>query len=225
MGATTVWERWNSVEPDGRISGTEMNSLNHYSYGSIVEWMFRDMCGINPVEDGAGFKRFRIAPKPNYRIARAAATLDSASGRIESAWEIEGGMLRFRFTVPFDSVAEIALPDADAAAVRAALEGPGAEDLRQAGRDVILTVGPGEYAVRYAPTVPYRKTYSIDSSWAEVKANPRAFEIAAREFHFKEDHIPFEQELCTLREMSWGPFTTLTQAERDRLDAMLRAIE
>ncbi len=225
MGATTVWERWNSVEPDGRISGTEMNSLNHYSYGSIVEWMFRDMCGINPVEDGAGFKRFRIAPKPNYRIARAAATLDSASGRIESAWEIEGGMLRFRFTVPFDSVAEIALPDADAAAVRAALEGPGAEDLRQAGRDVILTVGPGEYAVRYAPTVPYRRTYSIDSSWAEVKADPRAFEIAAREFHFKEDHIPFEQELCTLREMSWGPFTTLTQAERDRLDAMLRAIE
>ena len=45
MGATTVWERWNSVEPDGKISGTEMNSLNHYSYGSIVEWMFRNMAG------------------------------------------------------------------------------------------------------------------------------------------------------------------------------------
>ena len=41
MGATTIWERWNSVEPDGRMSGTAMNSLNHYSYGSIVEWMFR----------------------------------------------------------------------------------------------------------------------------------------------------------------------------------------
>ena len=59
MGATTIWERWNSVMPDGKVSGTEMNSMNHYSYGSIVEWMFRDMLGINPVEDAPGFKRFR----------------------------------------------------------------------------------------------------------------------------------------------------------------------
>lgn len=67
MGATTIWERWNSVEPDGRMSGTAMNSLNHYSYGSIVEWMFRNMAGINPCEEGAGFKKFRIA---RHRIIR-----------------------------------------------------------------------------------------------------------------------------------------------------------
>ena len=45
MGATTVWERWNSVLPDGHISGTGMNSLNHYAYGSIVEWMYRICAG------------------------------------------------------------------------------------------------------------------------------------------------------------------------------------
>ena len=48
MGATTVWERWNSILPDGSISGTGMNSLNHYAYGSIVDWMYRNLCGLNP---------------------------------------------------------------------------------------------------------------------------------------------------------------------------------
>ncbi len=57
MGATTVWERWNSVLPDGRISGTAMNSLNHYAYGSIVGWMYRDVLGINPVEEAPALRR------------------------------------------------------------------------------------------------------------------------------------------------------------------------
>lgn len=221
MGATTVWERWNSVEPDGKISGTEMNSLNHYSYGSIVEWMFRDMCGINPSEDAPGFKRFTLSPKPNYQIGSAEAVLDSAAGRIESAWKLEGGKLSFRFAVPFDTEAEITLPDADAETIRA----QGMKDARQDGANVVFTVGAGTYAFEYAPTTPYRKVYSLDSSWAEVQQNRKALNIAKQMFHFKEDHIPFEKELCTLREMSWGPFTSLTREEREALDKALREIE
>ena len=225
MGATTIWERWNSVEPDGKISGTEMNSLNHYSYGSIVEWMFRDMCGINPCENGAGFKCFRLAPKPNYQIGSAKATLDSAAGHIESAWKIEKGALSFRFIVPFDSTAEVVLPDANVDAIHAGLKGKQVADLRQTGRDVVFTAEPGEYAFRYEPTTPYRRTYSLDSSWEEIKANSEALEIVAQAFRFKEDHIPFEHELCTLREMSWSPFTGISQEERNRLDAQLRALK
>ena len=224
MGATTVWERWNSVEPDGRISGTEMNSLNHYSYGSIVEWMFRDMLGINPLEDGAGFKRFRVAPKPNYQIGSARAVLNSAAGRIESEWKLEDGRLSFRFAVPFDTEAEIILPDADAEAIRSQCAEMNAKDVRQAGGDVALIAGPGAFAFEYVPTTPYRRIYSLDSSWAEIKAKPEALEIVMREFQFKEDHIPFEKELCTLREMSWGPFTGMTQAQRDTIDGMLREV-
>jgi alpha-L-rhamnosidase len=65
LGATTIWERWNSLNPDGSISSTSMNSFNHYAYGSIVEWMYRDMCGLNPCsgEDGVvGFRSALIAP-------------------------------------------------------------------------------------------------------------------------------------------------------------------
>lgn len=227
MGATTVWERWNSVESDGRISGTEMNSLNHYAYGSIVEWMFRDMCGISPCEDAPGFKRFRIVPRPCYRLGSASATLNAAAGRIESGWRLEDGRLCFRFVIPFDSRAEITLPDADVDAIRPQCAGGNVIEgsLRQSGRDVTLCAGTGTLTFSYAPTAPYRKVYSLDSSWKEIKENPKALQIAVREFHFKEDHIPFEQELCTLREMSWAPFTALTQEERDRLDALLRRVE
>ena len=221
MGATTIWERWNSVEPDGSISGTEMNSLNHYSYGSIVEWMFRNMAGINPCEDGAGFKRFRLAPMPNYQIGGAEATLDSAAGRIESAWRIDGGKLCFRFVVPFDARAEIVLPDADVEEIRR----QGAVDAVQDGSSVTFTAGAGEYAFSYVPTTPYRKVYSLDSTWEELKANPKTRELLRREYTTKEDHIPFEKELCTLREMTWGPFTCVPEEQRQRLDELLREIE
>ena len=213
--------------PDGKVSGTEMNSMNHYSYGSIVEWMFRDMLGINPVEDAPGFKRFTVAPKPNYQIGSAAAKLDSASGLIESEWAIEGSRLRFGFTVPFDTRAEIVLPDAEASVIEAQCQGqnvvPGS--VRQQGADVIFTANPGRYGFTYAPTTPYRKVYSLDSSWEELKANPKAMEIIRREYTFKEDHIPFEKELCTLREMSWGPFTSMTEEQRQRIDRLLREVE
>ena len=221
MGATTVWERWNSVEPDGRMSGTEMNSLNHYSYGSIVEWMFRDMCGINPMEEGPGFKAFRLAPKPNYQIAGAEAKLDSAAGRIESAWELREGKLFFRFVVPFDSRAQIVLPDVGADAIRSQFDG----EVFQDGSDVSLTAGPGEYRFVYAPTTPYRRVYSLDTSWAELKADPKAFALVAQEFPPAAERIPFEKELCTLREMTWGPFTSFTAEQRERLDEHLRQLD
>ncbi|MCQ2501950.1 MAG: family 78 glycoside hydrolase catalytic domain, partial [Lachnospiraceae bacterium] len=67
LGATTVWERWNSMEADGSVSSTGMNSFNHYAYGSIGEWMFKTMGGISPDLEKPGFKRAIIRPIPDYR--------------------------------------------------------------------------------------------------------------------------------------------------------------
>lgn len=230
MGATTIWERWNSVEPGGKISGTEMNSLNHYSYGSIVEWMFRNMAGINPCEEYPGFKRFRIAPMPNYRIGKSEVRLRAASGRIESAWEIDGKMLKFRFTVPFDTEAEIVLPDAEAEVIRqqagSADGGKAGEDaIRQDGKNVVFLAGAGSYAFCYEPTTPYRKTYSLDSTWEELNENPKTRAILEQEYYF--ERIPFEKELCTLEELTWAPFTGrgVTKEKREKLDRMLRGVE
>lgn len=111
MGATTIWERWNSILPDGSISDTGMNSLNHYSYGSIVEWMYRDVCGIQPLEDTPGFRRFVLAPKPDPSLGFARAVFHSPAGRIESDWRYEDKQLHYRFLVPFSTSASLVLPD------------------------------------------------------------------------------------------------------------------
>lgn len=222
MGATTIWERWNSVEPDGKISGTEMNSLNHYAYGSIVEWMFRNMVGMNPCEKEAGFKKIRIAPMPNYKIRSAFGRLRSAAGMIESAWEIEGKQLKFRFTVPFDTKAEIILPDADGETIRQAAVG--VESVSQDGNNVKVFAEAGTYEFSYKPTAPYRKIYSIDSPWKELKENPKTWAILKKEYD-KADRIAFEKELCTLEERTWGPFTSVSQEQREKLDRLLREVE
>ncbi len=226
MGATTIWERWNSVEPDGKISGTAMNSLNHYSYGSIVEWMFRNMAGINPCEEGVGFKKFRIAPMPNYQIGRAQAKLRAASGTIESAWEIDGKQLRFRFMVPFDTEAEIVLPDAEADVIRRQADCRQSEkpDIRQDGKNVVFRAGAGSYEFCYEPTTPCRKIYSLDTPFEELKENPKTRAILEREYVL--DGGTFEKELCTLEEMTWGPFTGYGVDEefREKLDRLLREV-
>lgn len=111
MGATTVWERWNSILPDGKISGTGMNSLNHYAYGSIVDWMYRNMLGLNPTEEAPGYKKAVIRPQPDPRIPWAELTMDTAAGQYQVAWRYEAGQPRFEIAVPFDCEAALTLPD------------------------------------------------------------------------------------------------------------------
>jgi len=109
MGATTIWERWNSILPDGKFNFAGMNSLNHYSYGSVVEWMYRNMCGINPIEAAPGFKRFKLSPQPDPSIGWVKGTLKSPYGLIESKWEYKDGGILYEFTIPYSTFADVVL--------------------------------------------------------------------------------------------------------------------
>jgi alpha-L-rhamnosidase len=103
MGATTIWERWNSVLPDGKISGTKMNSLNHYAYGSIGNWLYRSVCGLNPVEEAPGFKIVLFAPRPDPRLKWVHVIRDTPAGRYEATWNVEeSGVVNYTLTVPFN---------------------------------------------------------------------------------------------------------------------------
>lgn len=105
LGATTIWERWNSVMPDGHMNPEGMNSLNHYSYGSIAAWMYGELCGIRPVQPG--FKRALIAPHADARLGFAECVLDTAAGRYRSSWICaENGAVTYEVEVPFDAEAE-----------------------------------------------------------------------------------------------------------------------
>lgn len=105
MGATTIWERWNSVLPDGHLNEDGMNSLNHYSYGSIEAWMYGEVCGIKAAE--AGFKKAMIAPHTDERLGFAECTLDTAAGMYKSSWKYEeDGSITYEIEVPFNAEAE-----------------------------------------------------------------------------------------------------------------------
>lgn len=226
MGATTVWERWNSVMPDGKISGTGMNSLNHYAYGSIVEWMYRNMLGIQPSEEKAGFKRFTVAPKPNYQIPWAKAALRSASGNICSEWAIEGKSLNFKVTVPFDAEAVIVLPDAEETVIAAqAAEMDGILGVEQVGRNVKVSVEAGIYTFDYEPTTPCRRVYSIDSPMEELMANEGTRKVLDAEYFSSVEKLPFYDELYTLQELMNGPFTNVPYEQQARIDRLLREVE
>ena len=154
LGATTIWERWNSVLDDGTISGTEMNSLNHYSYGSVMEYVFRDLAGIRPMEPG--FHRVCFAPQPTRRAGFMEVSYDSASGRYASAWRIQAdGTLSVRFEVPFGCTAEARLP----------------------GTEETIELGAGVFEKTYRPAKDYRLRYTMDSRLSEMKEDTEAREI------------------------------------------------
>ena len=111
LGATTVWERWNSLTEEGCFSETGKNSLTHYAYGSVCAWFYRRMCGVEPLPEGPGFRRFRWAPLPDRRVGFASCRLRTPCGEICSEWKYEGGRLILSLTVPFGSTAEARLPD------------------------------------------------------------------------------------------------------------------
>ena len=114
MGATTIWERWNSVNPDGKISGIGMNSMNHYAYGAVFEWVYKNVCGLNPVPDVPGYKKAVIRPQPDVRLGAAKARVNTAAGYYETGWQYEdNGEVTYTVVIPFDAEAEVYLPKKD----------------------------------------------------------------------------------------------------------------
>lgn len=110
MGATTIWERWNSVREDGTFGPVSMNSLNHYAFGAICEWLYRYVAGINPTQDGPGFHRSCIRPMPNDMLAHAEGSIRTQYGLLRSGWRLEGKRIRIEIEIPFNTQAEIILP-------------------------------------------------------------------------------------------------------------------
>lgn len=108
MGATTVWERWNSLMPDGTPNPDGMNSYNHYAYGSVMEFVVRRIVGVEPTE--AGYKKIKIAPHPCKGLAEVKAEYKSVSGKITAGYKQKDGKITFFADIPEGVDAEIVLP-------------------------------------------------------------------------------------------------------------------
>ena len=108
QGATTIWERWNSYSKAEGFNPQKMNSLNHYAYGAIGEWMYERIGGIAPLE--AGYKKIRIAPKPRNPLTSATASANVPYGKIASSWEIKGDEFYLNVTIPPNTTAKVIIP-------------------------------------------------------------------------------------------------------------------
>jgi len=110
-GATTIWERWDSLLDDGTVNSGEMTSFNHYALGSIADWMQRTIGGIQPI--APGYRSIRIAPVPAGGLTSAQARFLSAYGEITSEWEYTGDSFSLTVTIPVGVHATVCLPDGE----------------------------------------------------------------------------------------------------------------
>ncbi len=108
QGATTMWERWNSYSKKEGYNPQSMNSLNHYAYGAVGQWMYERIAGLSSLEPG--YKKIRIAPIPSQQLTSAAASVNTPYGKASSSWKIENNVFYLEATIPPNTTAEIHLP-------------------------------------------------------------------------------------------------------------------
>lgn len=144
-GATTMWERWNSIMPDGSFGPVDMNSFNHYAYGAVGDWMYQHIGGLTALSPG--YKRSRIAPSIGGGLTHGSGRLKTVYGLLSSAWSTAGGGLVLKVTVPVNTVAEVHVPAASASAVtvggRPASRASGVRFLRMEKGAAVFEIGSG----------------------------------------------------------------------------------
>jgi hypothetical protein len=104
-GATTMWERWNSITPDGSFGSVDMNSFNHYAYGAVGDWMFQNIGGLSAIEPG--YKRSRIAPAPGGNLTKGSGRLKTVYDLLSSRWSSHEDAFDLKVTVPVNTIAEV----------------------------------------------------------------------------------------------------------------------
>lgn len=109
MGATTIWEHWDSMREDGSMWSTSMNSFNHYAYGSVADWLYGDAAGIKIDESKPAFEHIIFAPLTDGRLTYVKASIDTRKGLVKSEWKTENGKTTYEFTVPDGATATVIL--------------------------------------------------------------------------------------------------------------------
>jgi alpha-L-rhamnosidase len=154
MGATTIWERWNSIKPDGSFDESGMNSFNHYAYGSIGDWMYQWIAGIQMAKPA--YKQSILAPKFIKGLTSAKASVETMYGRLSCSWECKDGVIKVDVTVPVNTTAILYLPE----------------------NDEPIELGSGTYHYSYATDTKLEiDRFSMESTLGQILAEPLAVEL------------------------------------------------
>lgn len=223
LGATTVWERWNSLLPDGSISDTGMNSLNHYAYGAIMEWVYRDVAGLNPVEDVPGFKKALIAPRPDYLLPKVSVRYESAMGRFLSDWEIKKDQFIWDVEVPFGAEATLMFPNGDKDTLAKAYPALSFEICENGS--LCAVVPAGAYHFDYKPLKPMHRIISLDLSVSEILSLPEARAVIFEELPMARRFSEGGNGNTSLRQILTGhPMMTIPAEKIATIEARLAAL-
>lgn len=112
MGATTIWEHWDGIKPDGTMWSADMNSFNHYAYGAIGDWLYKVIAGINIDPSYPGYKRIIIKPRPGGGITNAKGSIKTMYGQLSVEWDIKDGYITVNVQIPHNTKARLILPKA-----------------------------------------------------------------------------------------------------------------
>ncbi|MEW1834140.1 family 78 glycoside hydrolase catalytic domain [Microbacterium sp. NPDC079995] len=153
MGATTIWERWDSVRPDGTINPSGMTSLNHYALGAVVDWMHRTIGGLSALEPG--YTHMRIAPQVGGGLTSASLRHTTVAGDVEVSWQRDGQSMTLIAMVPDGATAEVVLPSH-----------PDGETHE---------VGGGTHRWTYEIPAAAGGSYDLDSTLKEIADDPAAW--------------------------------------------------
>lgn len=152
VGATTIWEKWDAW--DGKTPQGGMNSLNHYSFGAVGEYLFGMIGGIQP--EGPGYQRIRIQPVIREGLTWAKTSYDSIHGKITTDWKRDGGKLTMDLAIPANTTASVFVPAQDAAGVTEsglpAAQAKGVKFVHMENHAAVFAVGSGTY--RFQSTLP-----------------------------------------------------------------------
>jgi len=144
MGATTIWERWDAIQPDGTIYNPQMNSYNHYAYGAVCQWLLEGVAGFRPDPEDPGFATIIFEPVIIPELSPVQASHDSPRGPIRAGWTVEGDQVRYTVEVPSGSRGLLRLP---AGSRGASVDGEALAD----GAERELAAGRHEVRFRITP--------------------------------------------------------------------------
>ncbi|MDO8682056.1 MAG: glycoside hydrolase family 78 protein [Armatimonadota bacterium] len=151
-GATTIWERWDGWTSERGFQNPGMNSFNHYSLGSVGEWMYETIAGISADPGKPGYKHIIIRPQPGGGLAFARGSLDSIYGKIATCWTINNGVFTLNLTIPANTTATVYIPASEAKTVtesgKPADKAIGVKFLRMEYGAAVYEVGSGNYAFK-----------------------------------------------------------------------------
>jgi alpha-L-rhamnosidase len=188
MGATTIWERWDSLRPDGSINPGEMTSFNHYALGAVADWLHRTVAGLAPA--APGYRRLDIHPVPGAGLTSARARHNTPYGMAESSWVLEDGQMTVDIVVPPNTTASVTLPG-------------------QTGESFEIGSGNYRWIYRYQVARAPQITINRDSTLGEIMDNPEVFRLV---MSILSRHMPVvARNLTAEAETPWNRSRTLSQ--------------